>query len=221
VTNFVSDTATDLSKHGLDRPKLKMTFSSYSSENTAEESAGETVLATLAFGNSEGGFTFARIEQEPYIFAVSDQLLNNLPAAEISFRTLDILALGRDEMESIHVEKPGQESIDLIRDKKGKWVLQSHAAQQDDGKVQSFLNTLTSLRATAWLENSTQVQGAPSLLIKIRYQSGETHKEIELKFVGSNPENQHYGTSDEETGTFIVDDEQFKRLNAALTRDSR
>jgi hypothetical protein len=221
VTNFVSDTATDLSKYGLDRPKLKITFSSYSSENTAEESAGETILATVAFGNSEGGLTFARIEQEPYIFSVSDQLLNNLPAAEISFRTLDLLELGRNELESVHIEKPGQESIDLIRGNKGKWVLQNHSAQQDDGKVQSFLNTLTSLRATAWLENSTQIQGAPSLLVKIRYQSGETHKEAELKFTGSNPENQHYGMSTEETGIFLIDDEQFKRLNAGLSRDSR
>jgi hypothetical protein len=221
VTNFVSDTATDLSKYGLDRPKLKITFSSYSSENTAEESAGETILATLAFGNSEGGLTFARVEQEPYIFSVSDQLLNSLPAAEISFRTLDILELGRGELESVHVEKQGQESIDLIRGNKGKWMLQNHAGQQDEGKVQSFLNTLISLRATARLENSTQIQGAPSLLVKIRYQSGETHKEVELKFAGSNPENQHYGTSTEETGIFLIDDEQFKRLNAALTRDSR
>ena len=52
VSEFVSDTATDLTKYGLDQPKLKITFSSYSSENTAEANAGETVLATLAFGNS-------------------------------------------------------------------------------------------------------------------------------------------------------------------------
>jgi uncharacterized protein DUF4340 len=220
VTNFVSDTATDLSKYGLDRPKLKITFSSFSSENTAEANAGETVLATLAFGNSEGGLTFARLEQEPYIFSVSDQLVNELPAAEISFRTPDILELGRDELERVHIEKPGRESIDLTRGNKGKWVLLDPAAQQDEGNVQSFLNTLTSLRASAWLESSTKEQGAnpPSLLVKVRYQSGETDREVDLTFGGSNSENQHYGTSTEQTGTFLIDDEQFKRLNATLTR---
>jgi hypothetical protein len=220
VTNFVSDTATDLSKYGLDRPKLKITFSSFSSENTAEANAGETVLATLAFGNSEGGLTFARLEQEPYIFSVSDQLVNELPAAEISFRTPDILELGRDELERVHIEKPGRESIDLTRGNKGKWVLLDPAAQQDEGNVQSFLNTLTSLRALAWLESSIKEQGAnpPSLLVKVRYQSGETDREVDLTFGGSNSENQHYGTSTEQTGTFLIDDEQFKRLNATLTR---
>jgi hypothetical protein len=220
ITNFVSDTATDLAKYALDRPKLKITFSSYSSENTAEANAGETVLATLAFGNSEEDLTYARNEQEPYIFSVSDQLINELPTTEISFRTLDVLELGRDELESVHVEKRGQEPIDLVRSNKGKWMLKSNVAQQDEGKIQSFLNTLTSLRAAAWLGNSAPEQSAniPSLVVKIRYQSGENDRDVELKFGGTNPENQHYGTSTEQTGTFVIDDEQFKRLNAPLAR---
>jgi hypothetical protein len=220
ITTFVSDTATDLAKYALDRPTLKITFSSYSSENTAEANAGETVLATLAFGNSEGGLTYARLEQEPYIFSVSDQLINELPTTEISFRTLDVLELRRDELESLHIEKRGQAPQDLVRDKKGKWMLKSNTAQQDEGEIQFFLNTLTSLRATTWLENSAPEQSAdtPSLIVKIRYRSGEYGREIELKFGGPNPENQHYGTSTEQNGTFLIDDEQFKRLNSRLVR---
>jgi Domain of unknown function (DUF4340) len=220
IANFVSDTAIDLSKYGLDRPKLKITFSSYSSENTAEESAGETVLTTLAFGNSEGGLTYGRLEQEPYIFSVPDQFVNDLPTNEINFRTLDIFELRRDELESVHIEKPGKEAIDLVRGNNGKWVIKGAGAQQDEGKVQSFLNTLASLRATAWVGNSPPEQSlnASSLVVKFRYQSGEGNRETELRFDGTNPENQHYGTSTEQTGTFLVDDEQFKRLSASLVR---
>jgi hypothetical protein len=54
--------------------------------------------------------------------------------------------------------------------------------------------------------------------VKFRYQSGEGNRETELRFDGTNPENQHYGTSTEQTGTFLVDDEQFKRLSASLVR---
>jgi len=220
IANFVSDTAIDLSKYGLDRPKLKITFSSYSSENTAEESAGETVLTTLAFGNSEGGLTYGRLEQEPYIFSVPDQFVNDLPTNEINFRTLDIFELRRDELESVHIEKPGKEAIDLVRGNNGKWVIKDAGAQQAEGKVQSFLNTLASLRATAWVGNSPPEQSlnASSLVVKFRYQSGEGSRETELRFDGTNPENQHYGTSTEQTGTFLVDDEQFKRLSASLVR---
>jgi hypothetical protein len=220
IQKFVSDTATDLTKYGLDRPKIKIVFSSYSSENTAEANAGETVLTTLAFGNSEGGFTYARLEQEPYIFSITDNFVNDLPTSEINFRTLDILELRRDELESVHVEKPGQDPIDLVRGDKGKWVIRGKVTQQDEAKIQTFLNTLASLRATAWVESSKWEQSVdrPSLMVQVRYRSGENDRKVELQFGGTNPENQHYGTSTEQTGAFLIDDEQFERLNATLVR---
>jgi len=220
IQKFVSDTATDLTKYGLDRPNMKIVFSSYSSENTAEANAGETVLTTLAFGNSADGFTYARLEQEPYIFSITDKFINDLPTGEINFRTLDILELRRDELESVHVDKPGQGTIDLVRGDKGKWVIRGKVTQQDEAKVQTFLNTLASLRATAWMESSKWEENVdrPSLIVQIRYQSGENDREVELKFGGTNPENKHYGTSTEQTGAFLIDDEQFARLNASLVR---
>jgi hypothetical protein len=220
IQKFVSDTATDLTKYGLDRPNIKIVFSSYSSENTAEANAGETVLTTLAFGNSEDGFTYARLEQEPYIFSIKDKFINDLPTSEINFRTLDILELRRDELESVHIDKPGQGPIDLVRGDKGKWVIKGKVTQQDEAKVQTFLNTLASLRATAWMESSKWEESVdrPSLIVQIRYQSGENDREVELKFGDTNPENKHYGTSTEQTGAFLINDEQFERLNASLVR---
>ena len=220
IQKFVSDTATDLTKYGLDRPFLKIVFSSYSSENTAEANAGETVLTTLAFGNSDGGFTYARVEQEPYIFSITDKFINDLPTSELNFRTLDILELRRGELESVHIDKPGQDPIDLVRGDKGQWVIKGKVTQQNEAEIQTFLNTLASLRATAWMESSKWEQSVdrPSLIVQIRYQSGETDRELELKFGGTNPENKHYGTSTEQTGTFLLDNEQFGRLNASLVR---
>jgi sugar/nucleoside kinase (ribokinase family) len=45
VTKFVEDVASDLPKYGLDKPPLQVTLSSFSSENTAETTAGEHPLA--------------------------------------------------------------------------------------------------------------------------------------------------------------------------------
>jgi Domain of unknown function (DUF4340) len=218
VSAFVSDTATDLTKYGLDQPNLKITFSSYSSENTAEANAGETVLATLAFGNSENGFSYGRLEEEPYIFSVSDRLLLNLPTTEFSFQTLDILALRRDQLVSLRLERGGMESIELLRGPQRKWVLQSHENDQNDGQIQLLLTTLTGLRAAAWVGNPEPEYGLdrPFLLIKVSYQSGEQSREVDLKFGTVNSANQHYGISTEREGVFLVDDEQFKQLNASL-----
>src|SRR6516165_597061 len=61
VTNFVADVASDLPKYGLDKPQLTVTLSAFASENTAETTAGEHPLATIAFGKIEGESVFARV----------------------------------------------------------------------------------------------------------------------------------------------------------------
>ncbi|MBV8173139.1 MAG: DUF4340 domain-containing protein [Verrucomicrobia bacterium] len=218
VSEFVSDTATDLTKYGLDQPRLKISFSSYSTENTAEANAGETVLATLAFGNSENGATYARLEEEPYIFSIADQLVAALPTTEFSFRTLQVLDLRRDQLVSLVIERRGEEPTDLVRDMKGRWILKDRENHQNDGQIQLFLNTLTGLRATAWIGNPKPEYSLdqPSLVIKISYQSREQDREVDVKFGTANAGNQHYGLSTEEAGVFLVDDPQFKQLNASL-----
>src|SRR4051794_10207846 len=54
VTKFVEDVASDLPKYGLDKPQLQVTFSSFASENTAETTAGEHPIATVALGKVDG-----------------------------------------------------------------------------------------------------------------------------------------------------------------------
>ncbi len=220
VTAFVSDTATDLAKYGLDQPKLKIFFSSYSSENTAESDAGEVVLSTLEFGHSEHGVTYARLKEEPYIFSISDQMVADLPKTNFNFRSLDVLDLKRDELISVNVQKAGDEPLDLIRDAKGKWLLKGHENRQNDGQIQLFFTALTGLRAAAWAGDLNAEYGLdqPSLEIRISYQSGEQKQEVNIKFGKANSGNQHYGMCSEEEGVFLVDDEQFNQLKASLKR---
>src|SRR5438874_626516 len=75
VTKFVEDVASDLTKYGLDKPQLQVTFSSFASENTPESTAGEHPFATIAFGKVDGDNVFARLGEEPFIVAVRRSLL--------------------------------------------------------------------------------------------------------------------------------------------------
>jgi len=86
VAAFVSDTATDLARYGLDETAIRITFSSYASENTAESNAGEEPIATLLLGRTEDGSTYARIAEEPYIVSIPQETLAKLPTAEADFR---------------------------------------------------------------------------------------------------------------------------------------
>ncbi len=220
VNEFVSDTATDLAKYGLDQPKLRITFSSFASENTAESNAGEVVLSTLEFGKSENGVTYGRVKEEPYIFSVSDSIYESLPKSEFSFRNLDILDLNRDELVSVHVDKNGEQPVDLIRDSKGIWVLKNQKDNQNDSQIQLFLTALAGLRAASWAENpgSASEFDQPALAIDIVYSAHNQNYETRIKIAKAAAGDQHPGISSDEDGVFLLDDEQFRQLDAALTK---
>ena len=90
VTKFVTDTASDLPKYGLDKPQLQLTFSSFASENTAETAAGEHPFLTLAFGKVEGADVYARIGEEPFIVAVNRELLGKIWVDPLQWQELAI-----------------------------------------------------------------------------------------------------------------------------------
>jgi hypothetical protein len=220
VTEFVSDTATDLAKYGLDQPKLSITFSSFASENTAESNAGEVVLSTLEFGKSENGVTYGRVREEPYIFSIADQVFDSLPKTKFNFRSLDVVNLKREDLVSVHVEKAGEQPLDLVRGPKGIWELNDLAERQNDSQIQVFLTALTGLRAAFWSgEPSHDTDfNQPVLAIKIVYKDGDQNRETEIKFAKEPAGNQHPGICSDQEGVFFLDDEQFGQLTAALTR---
>jgi hypothetical protein len=220
VTEFVSDTATDLAKYGLDQPKLSITFSSFASENTAESNAGEVVLSTLEFGKSENGVTYGRVREEPYIFSIADQVFDSLPKTKFNFRSLDVVNLKREDLVSVHVEKAGEQPLDLVRGPKGIWELNDLAERQNDSQIQVFLTALTGLRAAFWSgEPSHDTDfNQPVLAIKIVYKDGDQNGETEIKFAKAPAGNQHPGICSDQEGVFFLDDEQFGQLTAALAR---
>ncbi|MEO7932381.1 MAG: DUF4340 domain-containing protein [Chthoniobacterales bacterium] len=83
---FVDDTAADLKPYGLDQPVLTIRLSSYSSENTAEAAKGETPLATVQFGKTEGDVVYAHLAEEPFIVSVGAGILTNINATPDAFK---------------------------------------------------------------------------------------------------------------------------------------
>ena len=215
ISEFVSDTATDLGKYGLDQPFLQFTCSSYSSENTAESNAGESVLATVAFGKSENGLTYERIAEEPFIFSVPDTLISELPSTEFDFRTLEITDLKRSDLIRVHIEHLGAPPLDLVRDNKNKWVLKGSKNQQNATQIQLLLNTVCGLRAASWVGDLKPEYGleTPSLILVAVYQAEGKPREIILKFGAENSNNQHYGSVSSIRGAFLINNSTFSQLD--------
>ena len=220
IKAFISDTATDLARYGLDRPGLRLIFSSYASENTAESNAGESVLATLEFGKSEEGSTYGRIVEEPFIFSVPDSLISSLPSDEYAFESLSITDLRRPDLVSVHIERPDREPLDLIRDNQNKWILKGIENEQNDGEVQLLLNAVVEIRVAKWVGEEKTEYGleTPALTLVITYQNADKKEAITLKFGAANADHLRFGSISTMRGVCQINEAIFNQMNAALVR---
>jgi hypothetical protein len=213
VSRFVSDSASDLTSYGLDAPSLEFAFSSYSSENTAEENAGETRLATLAIGRAEDETYFARVEEEPYIVALSKRIIDQLPTNDFSFRSHEILNLPRTDLASVEITRKGT-TVVLTRTAKGQWVVAGENGGQNDLAIQTFLNTLSGLQAVAWVsEKSLPAEPTEETIVIHRKSEPQS---IVLQIGEKAPEGDEYATISTLPGTFLIRSLDFQNLQDSL-----
>lgn len=213
VSRFASDSASDLISYGLDTPGLAFAFSSYSSENTAEENAGETRIATLAIGREENEAFYARVEEEPYIVALPKALVDHLPTNDFSFRSHEILSLQRTDLTSVEITTKGS-TVVLSRNPKGQWAVQGEPGSQNDLAVQAFLNTLSGLQALSWVSPNSLAAEPPEETIVIHRKSEQ--KEIVLQIGEKNPQGDQYATISTFPGTFLIRALDFQNLAESL-----
>ena len=144
IATFVTDVASDLGKFGLDHPRLKVTFSSVASENTAETVAGERPIGTIVFGAVDGVNVYAMLEGEPFVVAVNKSILDNLLTEPEQWRDLSVFNFNPKDIVSIPLEREGRAPVTCSRDASGTWKSKEPL---NPVAVQSLCNTLGSLRA--------------------------------------------------------------------------
>jgi uncharacterized protein DUF4340 len=213
VQEFVSDTATDLNRYGLDAPALRIGFSSYASDNTAESGAGEEPIATLAVGKLDKDAYFARIEEEPYVFSVSKQTVDSLPTHDFNFWPLDVLSLERSDLRSIEIDNDAGK-VELVRDDRGKWFVREKGESQDEVALQTFLNAVSHIRALAWVGPSQPAYGLdhPTEMIQIRTKSDH----FDLQIGSANDRGDRYAMFSNRV--FLIGANDYQQLSARLVK---
>ncbi len=201
VTAFVSDVATELPKYGLDQPQIKLTFSSYASENTAETKSGEKPIVAIFFGTVENGNVYARLEDEPFIVSVPAHLLEVLMTDPLQWQPLEIHNYKAEDLASIEVTRPGQPPIALERGKDKNWNLAKGDGAVNQINVQSMANTLSKLRAVRWIGAIKPEFGLdqPTLTVVFKTAGGSGGK---LVVGATTPENVTYASAEGLKGAF-------------------
>jgi hypothetical protein len=203
VTKFVEDVASGLPKYGLDKPQLQVTFSSFSSENTPESTAGEHPFATIAFGKVDGDNVFARLGEEPFIVAVRRSLLDNIFANPLQWQELAIFRFKPDEVHKLTVTTDREYA--LVRNEKKEWTWVKGSEPINLVNVQSLLNTLTTLRAVRWTGATTSAHGLDKPQVTIAFTTSPDDKATHELVVGASAgEGMWFAHVDEREGTFVI-----------------
>ena len=173
---FVANAASDLPKYGLDNPSLRITFSAYASENTAETKAGEEPFAVLSFGRTEGASVYARIEEEPFIVSAPAALFRSIPQDPIEWQDLAVLKLKPGDIGTIDLQHDAEAKVSVARDG-ANWKSPTGQPVNAAG-AETIANLFASLRAVRWVGplvlNQGFVQPKITASVTVKGQKPET-----------------------------------------------
>jgi hypothetical protein len=206
VTNFVADTATELPKYGLDNPPIRVTLSSYASENTAESKAGDKPIVSVLFGKIEGDNGYAKVDDEPFIVAVPRPIIEGIPTDAIEVQPLGIYSFKPEEITTLEVTKEGQPPVSLEKDKDGKWKLAKGDGNVNQANVGSLVTVLNSLRAAKWAGPTVPQHGLdkPGAVASFTVTQGDKKAPGKVSVGGASPEGLYYATAEGLSGTFMI-----------------
>ena len=203
VAGFVADVAADLAKYGLDQPAVRLTLSSYASENTAETKAGEKPIVTVLFGKAENGIIYAKLDDEPFIVAVQPELLESVLTDPLQWQSLEIYQQKPEEITAVEVTREGQPTVSIERDKEKGWKLAKGDGSVNQTSANSLVNTLAGLRAVRWVGAVKPEHGLekPTLTVTFKI-AGSTGGKLTLGTVTAGE--MWHATAEGRTGTFEV-----------------
>lgn len=206
ATNFVADIAPNLAQYSLAEPRLRVTLSSYSSENTPESKAGEKVLATLLFSPIEGDNAYCKLEEEPFIVAAPKSLIEEIPTDPVCLQPLEVLNLKTDGVISI-TSRRGFDTI-TIEKHADSWKRSGGEGAVNQDAVQNVLRLVSGLRTTKWIGPTDQsAHGLEKPEFEITFESKKNGEAGSVKIaVGSLYEGENYlhATASNKPGTFSL-----------------
>lgn len=210
VKDFVAETASDLEKYGLAEPQVKVSFSSYASQNTAESAAGENPITTVRFSQpSQNAEAFAHVEEEPFVVSIDPGLLESIPTSSAQWRSLEVTKMDVAAITEIKASVKGGDEVAFTRQQEA-WT--SSAGQFDPIAVQSLANTLANLRAVRWIGDTAPQQGLTDPIAKFTVTSGD--KTENLLIGNETPDQMHFAQVEGDSGVFLINDPDYKTMIA-------
>src|SRR6266581_840981 len=215
VTKFVDDVASDLPKYGLDKPQLRLTFSSFASENTAETKAGELPFTTITFGKVDGDNVYARLADEPFVVAVRRGLVDQIFTDPLQWQELSIFKFKPEQIHRFSITT--DKDLWMERDEKKQWRWLKGSGEINQANVQSLINALANLHAVRWLGTTASRHGLDKPQLTLTFMYGPESKDSCTLMVGSRTEDGMWCANvDGREGTFVISNSDLNALKLPL-----
>ncbi len=218
VTKFVEDVASNLSKYGLEKPPLQITFSSFASENTAETKAGERPFASVAFGNADGDNVYARVSDEPFVVAVKRSLIGQMFTDPLQWQDLSIFKFKPEQIRRFTITTAAGEQL-MERDEKQQWRWSKGEGEINQANVNSMINSLANLHAVRWAGATTKEHGLDKPQLIISFMHGPDKKDSATMKIGAKTSDaMWYARVDGREGTFEISNPDYDALALPLVQ---
>ena len=208
VSEFVSDTATDLSPYGLDKPFLTLIFGSFKGERIH-----------IDFGRDEQGSLHAIRNGTTTVFKIDQSLLANIPIRPWEWKNRQLLKV--DAYDVTQITRALKDQPPLVLE--SNFISETWKAKQADEDRSVYLikkraerlrDNLLNLRVDTWLRPGHSLAEKalqdPDIILKITYQTvndqGEEGPEEtrSLSLAADAKNTTFYGMIDGESSPFLL-----------------
>jgi len=173
---FVSETADDLSKYGLDKPVVTLTAQ-------LNDGSEKTISASVKDASH-----YARTSMRAQVFKISSSLYDKLNIKPSELRNKDIFKLDKDNLSKIEIKNP---NLKLVAEKSGdKWTIREPADKKDkDAPTFKVINPFETKAEEIVESPSSDVKSKlakPAIEAKLTYKDG---KVVEVKVSSADGDN--------------------------------
>jgi len=154
---FVTDAAPDavtLANHGLDTPQITATL------RGADDASYKLLIGAAA---SEPDGFYAMREGGDSIFVVGADLLDDIPSDASTLRDRQVLAVNRQRIAEITIDRSGEPSLQLARQGVNWLITEPQSIVPDVAAISRLLGALTDLRA----EDFGRSSGASTATVRV------------------------------------------------------
>jgi hypothetical protein len=212
VREFLTGAASDAARTELETPALRVTFASFSSENTAESAAGETPIATLSFGQARPDESMVvRVAEDNVVARLDASILATVPIDASAWQPLALFA-SRPSIETLTVQQANQ-TRSFARDGMS-WKRVGETSALEPAAVESAASLLAGMRAVRWIGSVQPSHGFDEPTLIVRANSAQTGGAIELKVGRQTAEGMWPATVSGRTGVFLLSEPDRQTLAA-------